>query len=149
MFQEELIFIDQPFKDSGELFHHMGALLMEKGYVKEDYTKAVIEREENFPTGLQAGSVAVAIPHVDSKYIKKAGIAFVRPSKPIEFKEMCTNRELSVDIIFLLLVKDKAKQVTTLSALMSKFADIEFMEKLKREKRADQILSYLDTILEE
>lgn len=149
MFQEELIFIDQPFKDSNELFQQMGALLKEKGYVTEDYTKAIIEREENYPTGLQGGNVAVAIPHVDSKYIKKAGIVFVRPSKTIKFKEMCTNCELNVDIIFLLLIKDKANQVTVLSSLMSKFADTEFLEKLKREKCEDKILSYLNTILEE
>ena len=90
----------------------------------------------------------LAIPHVDSKYIKKAGIAVVRLKKPILFQEMCTNNDVDVNLVFMLLVKDKSKQVTTLSALMGCFSNEEALKQLMTGSKTE-IIEELEKILEE
>ena len=146
MLNEELIYLDMPFSTKEELFEEMNKKLLELGYVTEDYLDALKKREEEFPTGLKTQVAGLAIPHVDSKYIKKAGIAVVRLKKPIRFQEMCTNNDVDVNLVFMLLVKDKAKQVTTLSALMGCFADEEALKKLMSGTKTE-IMNELDKIV--
>ena len=45
----------------------------------DGYIESVIEREKIFPTGLEFPKYCIAIPHTDSKYIKKDAIAIVKP----------------------------------------------------------------------
>lgn len=147
MFQEELIFLDTHFSDQNDLFRKMGKEFIKKGYVGPGYVDALIDRENKFPTGIQIGNINLAIPHVDSTYIEKPGIAFIRPLEPIEFKEMCTDNKLKVNLIFMLLVKDKNKQVHVLSALMDKFSDEEYLESLKKEKDTNVLFDKLKKII--
>jgi len=147
MFSKDLIYLDVHFSNNQELFKKMGDEFLKKGYVLPDYTHALMEREEKYPTGIQIGNINIAIPHVDSNHIKKPGIAFIRPSEPIQFKEMCTDKELKVDLIFMLLVKDKSKQVPVLSALMGKFSDEDYLMSLKNEKDINLLLDKLSNII--
>ena len=117
-------------------------------YVNEEYLDALKKREEEFPTGIKTQVAGLAIPHVDSKYIKKAGIAVVRLKKPILFQEMCTNNDVDVNLVFMLLVKDKSKQVTTLSALMGCFSNEEALKQLMTGSKTE-IIEELEKILEE
>lgn len=149
MFQRELIYLDIHFSDRKDLFTRMGNEFLRKGYVLPEYVDALIEREVKYPTGIQIRNINIAIPHVDSTYIEKPGIAFVRPLEPIEFKEMCTDNELEVGLIFMLLVKDKSRQVPILSALMEKFSDEEYLISLKNEKELNALLDKLNNILGE
>lgn len=148
MLNEELIYLDMPYSTQNELFEEMSKKLLELGYVNEEYLDALKKREEEFPTGIKTQVAGLAIPHVDSKYIKKAGIAVVRLKKPILFQEMCTNNDVDVNLVFMLLVKDKSKQVTTLSALMGCFSNEEALKQLMTGSKAE-IIEELEKILEE
>lgn len=72
LFFEELIFLDEQFKTSDELFASICPKLLAGGWVKESFQEAVIAREKVFSTGLQTEPVAVAIPHTDAEHVKKA-----------------------------------------------------------------------------
>ncbi len=148
MLNEELIYLDMPFSTKKELFTEMNKKFLELGYVNEDYLMALEKREKEFPTGIKTKVIGLAIPHIDSKYIKKAEIAVVRLKKSILFQEMCTNSDVDVQLVFMLLVKDKAKQVTTLSALMSCFANESALKQLMTASKAE-IIKKLEKILEE
>ena len=148
MINEELIYLDMPYSTQDELFEEMSKKFLKLGYVNEEYLDALKKREEEFPTGIKTQVAGLAIPHVDSKYIKKAGIAVVRLKKPILFQEMCTNNDVDVNLVFMLLVKDKSKQVTTLSALMGCFSNEEALKQLMTGSKTE-IIEELGKILEE
>ena len=66
LLKEKLIFIDVEAKDREEAIGKMAKELYKKGYVKESYINAILDREKVFPTGLPTEEVGVAIPHTDS-----------------------------------------------------------------------------------
>ena len=148
MLNEELIYLDMPYSTQNELFEEMSKKFLELGYVNEEYLDALKKREEEFPTGIKTQVAVLAIPHVDSMFYKKAGIAVVRLKKPILFQEMCTNNDVDVNLVFMLLVKDKSKQVTTLSALMGCFSNEEALKQLMTGSKTE-IIEELEKILEE
>jgi PTS system galactitol-specific IIA component len=50
--------------------------LKEKGYVKDDFYRALVEREKSFPTGLPVeGDIKAAIPHANPDYVIKPAVA--------------------------------------------------------------------------
>ncbi|CAM2868085.1 PTS sugar transporter subunit IIA [Erysipelothrix tonsillarum] len=143
MFNEDLIFLDLKVSSQDELFNVMNHHLLELGYVNEAYLDALKEREATYPTGLAAPVCSVAIPHVDSRYIHKPGIAFVRVAQPIAYKEMVSDNDLEVKLFFFLLVKNKDEQVQILSKLMGTFADDDFLNQLLQGKTNKEILDIL------
>lgn len=143
LINKELIYIDKEFSDRESLFNKIADVFFEKGYVLESYKKALFEREEIFPTGLEVENLGFAIPHTDSEYIKKNGIGVVRLKHPVEFKEMCTNNPVEVQLIFFLLVKDKEKQVTLLSNLMGVFSDKDIIKSLLNSNSEKEIYEIL------
>lgn len=119
MLKIEDIYIDLYVKSKEELFYKMNEIFIEKNYVNKDYLNALLERENNYPTGLEFDGYNVAIPHVDSKYINKQKIIFIRLVQPILFKEMVSCKEINVNIIVMLLIKDHNLQIDYLIKLMN------------------------------
>lgn len=143
LINEELIYIDKEFHNKENLFNEISGDFFEKGYVLESYKEALFNREEIFPTGLEVENLGLAIPHTDSEHIKKNGIGVVRLKYPVEFKEMCTNNPVQVKLVFFLLVKDKEKQVSLLSNLMSIFSDNDIIESLLKGNSEKEIYEIL------
>ena len=73
--QEDLIVTDISAKNSFEVIEQLGRFLLKKGYIKESFINAVIEREKVFPTGIKSNTLNVAIPHADRACFK-AGISY-------------------------------------------------------------------------
>ena len=69
--QKDLINLEGKGETKQELLKNLAETLFEKGYVNDGFAKAILEREEEFPTGLQLEKTAVAIPHTYSEYVKK------------------------------------------------------------------------------
>jgi PTS system galactitol-specific IIA component len=86
---EELILMDQEASDYEDLITQIGELAFEKGYVDKEFSKAVIDREKLYPTGLPPTKVTVAIPHAMVRdNVKKSAIIISKLKKPVLFKEM-------------------------------------------------------------
>lgn len=144
MFLESLIFTNVDVTSTTELFELMNTRLSEAGYVKPSYGDALIKREAQYPTGLEVGLDNIAIPHVDSEHIEQNGIAVVRTTNPIKVHEMMSNKEIDVQIFFFLLIKDKEKQVDTLSHVMGMLADDGFVAALINADDAHALYSLLN-----
>lgn len=145
MINQDIIFLDRNFKDSTELLSSIADELLFKGYVKESFKEGIMKREEVYPTAIQAENYCLAIPHTDSEHIEKPGIAFVRMNEGCDFKEMCTNEDVKVNMAFVLLVKDKEKQVPLLTKLMGLFSKNDILEKLYKEKNPVSIENLLNS----
>ena len=119
-------------KDRTEAIQKLGSILYAKGYVKNSYVDAVLEREKKFPTGLAFEDGQVAIPHTDTEHCLKPGIAIGILNHPVEFFEMATlDKIVNTDLIFLMSIKVPADQVEWLARLVNLFQHPGFIQHFK------------------
>jgi galactitol PTS system EIIA component len=112
--------------------------LYKKGYVKDSFFQACIEREKEFPTGLPT-EIGVAIPHTDSKHVIVPAICVFRLEEPVRFQNMGDSED-SVDVhfIFNMALKDNSDQVPMLQSIIKLTQDKEYLLSCK-EKSLSQI----------
>lgn len=82
----------------------MAETLEQSGCVKPTYTEAVIERERDYPTGIQLeGPINIALAHAAPDHVLKNGIILGILSSPVSFYEMSNPQNLiPVQIVFML-----------------------------------------------
>ncbi len=144
---EKLITLNIYAKDREDVLRKMSEKLLEHGYVNKDFTDAIIEREKNFPTGLQTKSIGVAIPHTDSKYVNNNSIAIGILDKPIVFQNMGSDDESEISIIFMLAIKEPNEQLSMLKKLISIFQDDYALVKILNAKNELEILGIVKSFL--
>ena len=103
----DLIFLNPEARSIDMLFKLMCTTLEKKGWVKDDFYIYLINRERQFPTGLDTGSIKIAIPHTGPDKVIIEGMAVAVLEKPLGFGEMGNpgTELLPVKIVFLLLLK--------------------------------------------
>ena len=107
----KLIFIDLDAKDTKEVFEQVGGAFIKEGYAKETYIQGLIDREAEFPTGLDIDGFGVAIPHTPVEHVNKTGTAIAVLRNPVTFHEMGGDEEDTVEarliIMFCAIIQDK------------------------------------------
>ncbi len=142
LLKPELVFFDFEAADREELFRRLGAVLAEKGYVKETWLDAILEREKNYPTGLQCETIGVALPHVDPQYLLKPYIAIVKPAVPVEFDGMAGSGRVDAQLVINLgLVAHTEDQVGVLQAFLGVFMDQAATQEILGAADADALLA--------
>lgn len=148
MLDLDLVVLNMEANSSKDIIEKLGDLMLNKGYVKDSYVQAVLEREKNLPTGLSIGDFCVAIPHTDSGHVNQSNIAIATLKKASIFHSMVNpEEELSVELVFLLAVKDPNLQIQLLKNLMSVFQNKELLVKLRNvssKEEASRLLSCLN-----
>lgn len=119
MFDEEIVLLDITPKDSTEALSMVSDELIKKAVVKESYKDAIIKREKEFPTGLNAPSCGIAIPHTDAIHVNKPQIAIARLAQPVKFLQMGDGADVAAKLIFMLALKEPHAQLETLQKLMA------------------------------
>lgn len=114
---------------SKELLYELADYAVQKGYAKEGYDQALLTREAEFPTGIQAKQ-GIAIPHADQMYTKKGTIIIAILEQKSEFLEMGSKKPVHVEFVFLLLINDMKNQVKVLERIVSLIQDEQQMELL-------------------
>ena len=119
MIELDNIYLDIEASDYKEVLQIMGGIVLEKGYVKDYYTDALLEREELSPTGLPVEPVSIAIPHTDPCHVIRPCVIVLKLKQPVRFKEMA-NPEHMVDAawIFGLVFDDGNKQLPLLASVI-------------------------------
>lgn len=126
---EDLIYRNIDFKTSREIETFLADQLYENGYVKEGYKKALLEREQKFPTGLPSSQPAIAIPHANADLVNKTTLAVATLKEPVEFKNMGNTKEdIPVRIVIMLVIAEPHSQVK----MLQKVADIVQNEELRK-----------------
>lgn len=144
LINKDLIFLDFEAKDKLDLLSKLSKILFDKGYVKETFYEGLINREKVFPTGLVTEGPGVAIPHTDSKHVKKAVMLVAKLKKPVIFKEMADGiNDVPAELIFMLAIDNPNEQVMTLSKLMGIFSSKQILNSLKNASDKEEIFSIL------
>ncbi|MFL8938329.1 PTS sugar transporter subunit IIA [Rossellomorea oryzaecorticis] len=120
-FDKEVSLFNRNFKDREEVIAELVSRMEEKELVTNEYKQSVIEREREFPTGLQTLPFGIAIPHADSENVLQTQIGFASLENPVEFKAMGSNEPVQVKLIFLLAIKNPNDHLDTLQKLIGIF----------------------------
>jgi PTS system galactitol-specific IIA component len=122
-FISELCEVRPDVSTSVELLERLAASAYRAGYVQPGFAARLLEREDEFPTGLPTAT-PVAIPHVEAEHVLKPGLVAVALDPPLTFREMGSpDRTVEATLVVLLLVTDPAAQVPTLGRLIALFQD--------------------------
>lgn len=141
---ESLIQIDLDADTTTDVFKSLGGLLQEKGIAKESYVDALIEREKDFPTGLDIGNFGVAIPHTAAEHVNKAATGIATLKKPVDWVQLGSEDDhVDVYIVFMLAVKDPNAHLNFLQAIVKIFQDKEVLKKILAEKDPKNIIEII------
>lgn len=139
--KEEVITFDLHAKTKLEAIQELTSLLYTSQKIddKEKFIEAVLEREEEFTTGVGEG---VAIPHGKSEVVKRACIAYGKSKEGIEWNSL---DDKLVHTIFLLAIPEEEDEnhLEMLSLLARRLMHVEVKQALKA---ADDIESFYKAI---
>jgi galactitol PTS system EIIA component len=142
--QEDLVVIDLAAESKKEAICELSKLLQDKGYVKESFPQAVVDREEHFPTGLPTSLYGVAIPHTDSHHVLRTGIAVGILQNPTEFTIMGTTDQIvQVKLVLLLAIQDPSSHIQVLQQLMEVFQLPDVLQQLRSAKSKKEVVHVL------
>lgn len=119
----DLIRLAAKVKDEQAAMAVLGAILIKNGYISEGYIKDVVKREKEFPTGITLAGSGIAIPHATpAGNVRQNGIAILQLAQPIVFHSMENAEDVvSVDIVFMLALKDSDQHIAMLQKLFGLF----------------------------
>lgn len=138
---KELIFLDLDVQCSDEVMEILGGKLIETGYCKPDYVEALKKREKEFPTGIDTGSIGIAIPHTAVEHVNKGKIAIARLKNQVPFQQMGNDDEtVKVKLVFMLAVDDPEKHLEKLQSIVEVIQDEVVLKKLLSAGVADEMI---------
>ena len=114
-----LIFVQETFSNSIEIFEQVYEHALELGWVRSDFLERIKQREETFPTGIQLEKFGAAIPHTDAECILTEFVAVITNKEPVQFTSMeDKNKKVNTDVIFILGLNQPHAQLEMLQSLM-------------------------------
>ena len=114
-----LIFVQESFSNSIEIFEQVYEHALELGWVRSDFLERIKQREETFPTGIQLEKFGAAIPHTDAECILTEFVAVITNKEPVQFTSMeDKNKKVNTDVIFILGLNQPHAQLEMLQSLM-------------------------------
>lgn len=130
---EKLIVPDLIAETSSDVFRILGGKLIKEGFCKDSYVQALIDREKEFPTGINMGEIGIAIPHTDRGHVNKGAVAIGILKEPVQFYQMgFTDVEVNVKIVFMLAVDDPEAHLPFLQRILQVLQDQSVLEKLMK-----------------
>jgi galactitol PTS system EIIA component len=146
--QSDLVLLNLSVHSNEELIKIMAQRLIDHGLVKDEFVEAIIKREKEYPTGLPVGNIAAAIPHTDASYVLKSAMVVSVLQEPVIFSNMADPEEkLSVQIVFMLAMKEPAFQVSWLKKLMGLLNNPERMQKIHSIQNEQTMADFLNKCL--
>ncbi|MDZ7838374.1 MAG: PTS sugar transporter subunit IIA [Actinomycetota bacterium] len=130
------------FKNPAEVFDCVAPVLIQKGIVEPGFKERLMQREEEYPTGLDTESMGIAIPHVGRCMVKKEALAVVICNHPVTFRKMGNpSQKIQVSIIFFPLIK--SRQASFLGMLLNNIRNSDILEKIYNAKDKKQVWQLL------
>lgn len=148
LYKKDLI-LQSEAQTQEEVFKEVGEFLLSKDLVTDEFVDAIIERESNYPTGLDLAPVAenlpnVAIPHTETEYCKTKAVVFVKLNSELTFHNMISpDDELKVSYLFCIINDEKTNQTNVLSGLMAFMTNEENMRTLETLETPESIYEFL------
>ncbi len=141
---KNLIVTDLEAKTSTDIFQTLGGLLIDEGYCKETYVNALIEREKEFPTGVNMNGCGIAIPHTDKQHVLKGGVAIGVLKEPVHFYQMGSlDEDVNAKLVFMLAVENPDEHLVFLQRILMVLQDPEVLKKITESKNKEEIIEII------
>lgn len=138
--KDNLIFQNLKAADNKEVLQIMGDAMTEAGYGEKGFTESLMEREKDYPTGLDVDGIGVAIPHTDAEHVKKEGISIAVLDQPVEFDAMGEdNCRIPVKIVIMFTVAGAGKHIDRLLQILNMIKDEEILHGLLDAENKEEI----------
>ncbi|MHC9533316.1 PTS sugar transporter subunit IIA [Dellaglioa sp. L3N] len=119
LFNHNWVALNVKADSENELFDIIGKKANELFLAYPGYCVGLQERESSYPTGLDIDGFNIALPHVDTKYIKQPFVFLVTTLKPLMVRAMVTEEFMLTNTFFFLGIKDGHEQVGLLSGILN------------------------------
>lgn len=142
---QSLITLGLEASTNDEVLTKMGSLLTTSGFGKASYVEALIEREREYPTGLNIDGVGVAIPHTSVEHVERQAISIAVLAKPVTFEEMGMpeGTTVNVSLVFMLCVTDPAAHLQDLQRIVAILQDKSVLEKVLVAKTSQEVIEII------
>lgn len=126
-----------------DVIRQVAGELHARGYVRDEYTDAVVARERTYPTGLElGGGVSVAIPHTEAVHVIKSAIAVAPLPHPVDWHLLADPEHTAkVSLVVMLAVADPRRQVDILRKLMGLLQDADLVGRILSAQTVDEVRS--------
>lgn len=120
---EDTVYVSHQRTQEGA-FSEVAEDLLAKGLVKPEFLANIIERERNYPTGLDLSPISlelpnIAIPHTEVEFVNTTRIVPVKLVNPIAWHSMIDPAtSFEVSFLFMILNASKEAQVGLLAKIM-------------------------------
>jgi len=142
--KEDFIIENLNAQTKEEALNFMSNLLLSRGYVKESFPKAIIDRECHYPSGLPMEGHKIAIPHTDAEHVNKSVILFARLAQPLEFCSMGDpDEKLEVRLVSMFALAEKKAIGRMLEVLITAYSNSDMLETILNAPSAKAIYDIL------
>ena len=142
--EDAMIFVGLEAEQDTEVLDILGNAMIRAGYGRAAYVDALLERERDFPTGLDIQGIGVAIPHTDACHVKKEGIAFASMKKPVPFYLMGEEDvQIPVSLIFMLAMQGTDTHLKRLQGILDIIQDTKTLEQLLQAREQKEIIQII------
>jgi len=120
--------------ESADALEQLATVAEDNDYVSDDYREALLEREQDFPTGIYIPPLdyGVAIPHADAELVDEQAMVIGLPESPVKFANMENPDEIvDVELVLLLAVADTDGYSEFLSKLVPLFQEESFYDDVR------------------
>jgi PTS system galactitol-specific IIA component len=122
----------------------MAQFLFAKGYVKDSFQAAILERERLYPSGLPMEGHKIAIPHTDAEHVNESVILFARLDRPVEFSSMGDpDEKIQVRLVSMFALKEKKQIGFLLDVLINTYSDNDTLEAVLNASSPKEIYTIL------
>lgn len=145
---EDLVLLNCQAGDRRQVLQAMADRVLAKGYITEQFLEKLLEREEEFPTGLEM-AYPIAIPHVGGN-CRQSFLALAVMQESVAFNAMDgTGKELPVSLVFMFGITDPSGQVDVLKRFISSFREEKNLRGLRKLQDERAVVEYLGKLLGE
>jgi PTS system galactitol-specific IIA component len=142
---KESIILGLEANSSTDVIKVLGEQLRKRGFVKDDFVEAALEREANMPTGLPlGGEFNAAIPHVDIEYVNQSALGLATLKNEVVFYNMVeSDVEVPCRLVIMLALDKPKSQIEMLQSVAGVLQNPEVIKKLVGAQTAEEVLSIL------
>ena len=126
------IVIEKSAKNWEEAIGLCAAELHQRNFVDASFGAACVEREKEYPTGLET-EIGVAMPHTTANHVNENAICLLKLTQPVGFCRMDDpDEETEVHFVFNLAVCDPNQHLNILRAIMRLVQDGDYMRQCQK-----------------
>jgi PTS system galactitol-specific IIA component len=136
--------------DWKEVLVHFADLAEKEGFAHPGFCEAIIQREEEYPTGLPM-QIPLAIPHAYPQFVIKPGVGIALLDPPVSFREMGGEEDqwLPVRLVVLMLATQEIAHNSDLSTIIRMFQNPQWYDHFSQAGTPEELAEKFQFLFEQ